>query len=191
MLAPLRGLFPEGGLRRGSTIGVSADRCGGGSTLALALMAAASREGSWCVAVGLPDLGAVAAAELQLDLSRLAVVPWPDVQWGDTVAAAIEGIDVVLLYPPRIVRADMVHRLVARVRDRRAILIVLTDQTGWPEGFDVELRVDTARWVAIGRGEDCLRERLATVTAGGRRSAGRPRCQELWLPEASHAIAST
>ena len=189
VLAPLRDLLPEGGLRRGSTIGISADHCGGGNTIAMALMAAASMAGSWCAAVGLPDLGPVAADELQIDLRRLAFVPLPGVQWGETVAAVIEGVDVVLLRPPPHVRATVVRRLVARLRDRRAVLIILIDGTDWSEGCDVELRVDHARWVAIGRGEDCLRERLATVTAVGRRSAVRPVCRQLWLPDMSRTVA--
>jgi hypothetical protein len=190
VLPPLWPLLPERGLRRGSTIGVTAQPCGGGSTLALALVAAASMAGSWCTGVGLPDLGALAADELHLDLRHLAFVPWPGAQWADAVAAAIEGVDVVLLRPPPHVRAHLVRRLVARLRNCRAVLIVLTAGTGWSDSCDVELRVDTARWVSVGWGEDFLRARLAIVTANGRGAANRAVQCQLWLPDKSHAIAT-
>jgi hypothetical protein len=169
---------------------ISADEAGGATTLALALVAAASRAGCWCAAVGLPDLGALAADELQLDLTRLALVPWPGVHVAEVTATLIEGVDVVVLRPPPHVRVRQVRRLTARLRDRRAVLIVLASGSTWPEPCDVELQVETARWVAVGPGDDCLRRRLATVTATGRRSADRPRRARLWLPAVSHLVES-
>lgn len=71
----LAGLLPDGGLRRGTTLvvtGVSGgDPDGAGSiSLALALLAAASGEGSWCTLVGITGLGAVCAHDLGIDLDR-------------------------------------------------------------------------------------------------------------------------
>src|SRR4029453_14259220 len=54
----LQPLLPGHGLRRGTTVAVA-----GSAALALALVAGASAAGSWVAAVGLPDLGIVAAAE--------------------------------------------------------------------------------------------------------------------------------
>jgi hypothetical protein len=190
VIPPLVELLPERGLRRGSTVMIDADQAGGATTLALALVAAASASGSWCVAIGLPDIGALAAGELNLDLTRLAFVPWPDVRFAQTAATLIEGVDVVLLRPPLHVRPHLVRRLVARLRDRRAVLVVLASASVWPERCDVELRVQTARWVAVGPGDDCLRKRLATVTVTGRRSADRPRRHQLWLPAESGWVES-
>ncbi|HIZ34594.1 MAG TPA: hypothetical protein H9815_02360, partial [Candidatus Ruania gallistercoris] len=56
-------LFPEGGLRRGSTVQV-----GGGMSVLLALAGAAMGEESWCALVDLPDAGLAAAAGLGLPL---------------------------------------------------------------------------------------------------------------------------
>ncbi|HXY27922.1 MAG TPA: hypothetical protein VEH82_06545, partial [Acidimicrobiales bacterium] len=67
---PLAPLFPDGRLRRGTTTTVAGQPGQGATTLALALLAAASASGSWCAAVGLPDPGVVAAAGLGLDLRR-------------------------------------------------------------------------------------------------------------------------
>src|SRR5215216_851517 len=63
----LRPLLPGRGLRRGTTVTVSRS-----AALALALVAGASGAGSWMAAVGLPDLGIVAAAETGIALERLA-----------------------------------------------------------------------------------------------------------------------
>src|SRR5689334_10995109 len=62
----LSGLLPGRGLRRGSTVAVATGRAapaGGGTSLMLALLAEASRAGSWCAVVGVPALGALAAQE--------------------------------------------------------------------------------------------------------------------------------
>src|ERR1700753_3404528 len=69
------GTLLEGGVRRGSTLVVGSPT--GGVSLALALVAAASGEGAWAAAVGLPSLGLRAAAELGVGLERLALVPAP------------------------------------------------------------------------------------------------------------------
>src|SRR5439155_941436 len=78
VLPELRELLPGGGLRRGSTVAVGArfDRAGrpvwsaGATSLLLALIAAASRAGSWCAVVGVPALGVAAADELGVALDR-------------------------------------------------------------------------------------------------------------------------
>jgi hypothetical protein len=69
-----------GGLRRGSTMSVA-----GSTALVLALLAEATGEGSWAAITGMPDVGVVAAAELGVDLERLALVPDP----GAEVAAVL------------------------------------------------------------------------------------------------------
>src|SRR5271154_6455900 len=67
---PLAPLFPAGSLRRGTTHTLAGGGAAGhgATTLALALMAAASAAGCWCAVVGLADPGVVAAAGLGLDL---------------------------------------------------------------------------------------------------------------------------
>ena len=131
---PLVDLFPDGSLRRGSTIVVTGlaaaggpaggAGAGGGISLALALLAAASGAGCWCALVGLPGLGAVATHDLGIDLARLAVVPRPDAAWAEVTAALIDGVDLVVLCPPFPPRPAMARRLVARARERRSVLVV-------------------------------------------------------------------
>ena len=138
VLPPLVDLFPDGSLRRGSTIVVTGlataggPRPGGGISLALALLAAASAAGSWCALVGLPGLGAVAAHDIGIDLARLAVVPRPGAAWAEATAALIDGIDLVVLCPPFPPRPAMARRLVARARERRSVLVVVPGRPGGP-----------------------------------------------------------
>jgi hypothetical protein len=189
--APLDGLFPDRSLRRGSTIVVTGGGAvGGGVTLALALVARASQAGSWCAAVGIPGMGAVAARDLGIDLVRFALVPRPGPAWAEATAAMIDGADLVVLRPPFPPRPAMARRLIARAKERRAILIVLPGRAGWPECPDLRLTIDAIHWDGIGTGEGYLRRRRMTVTATGRRSATRPVVQQLWLPSPTGSIES-
>jgi hypothetical protein len=199
VIPPLQGLFPGGGLRRGTSIvvtgeGASEQATGrtsattSGLTLCLSLLGAASSAGSWCAAVEICGLGAVAADDLGIDLARLVLLPSPGPKWADSTAALLEGVDVVVLCPPFPVRPAMARRLLARTRDRGAILIVLPGQVGWPECPDMRLSVGNTRWDGIGRGDGHLRRRRVTVTATGRRSAARPRRQDLWLPSTAGSV---
>ena len=100
VLPCLAGLFPEGGLRRGSTVVVGPGPVPGATSLALSLLAGPSAGGCWCAVVGAPELGLVAAAQLGTELERLALVPSPGPHWPVVTAALLEGFDVVLLRPP-------------------------------------------------------------------------------------------
>ena len=204
----LVGLLPDGGLCRGSVVAVGAAAPGwtaagagapptsasaasapatqGATSLALALVATASRAGSWVAVVGAPDLGLEAAAHLGVDLDRVALVPGAGRQWATVTAALLDAIDVLVLSPLGPVRATEARRLVARARERGAVLVVLPPSGGcswrWPEPADVQLTVQRARWDGLESGAGHLRGRLVEVVAGGRRSAARPRRCHLWLP---------
>ena len=185
VLPPLEPLLPGGGLRRGSVVAV-----GGSTSLALALLAGASGDGSWCAAVGLPSLGLAAAAELGVVLERFPLVPRPargsgPGSWGWVVAALLDAFDVVLARPPSAmggVRPVDARRLTARARERGAVLVVAGDRGGWPDPADVQLTVASATWEGVGRGHGRLRARRVEVVGGGRGAAARPRQVSLWLP---------
>jgi hypothetical protein len=83
----LAGLFPEGGLRRGSTVRVRSS-----ISLLFALLAEASGQGTWCAVVGMPSLGVVAAHEAGVDLSRLALVPEPGAELSAVTSALLDGL---------------------------------------------------------------------------------------------------
>src|SRR5262249_60155379 len=82
----LRPLLPGGGLRRGSTVATS-----GATSLVIGLLAAASQAGSWCAIVGMPTIGAIAAAEAGVVLDRLALLPHPGPDWGTVVGPLAHG----------------------------------------------------------------------------------------------------
>jgi hypothetical protein len=181
---PLAPLFPEGGLRRGTTVVV---KPGGGSTsLALAVAGAASQAGSWCAAVGWPALGMVAVAGLGVALERFALVPRPGDQWPAVTAALIDAVDVIILRPPRGVRSSDARRLAARVRERGVVLVV---QGAW-EGADLSLSGAATGWRGLGQGHGYLQARSVEVTSFGRGAAARPRRVSLWLPGSNGALAA-
>lgn len=176
----LSGLLPSRGLRRGSTVAVAAGRAvaGGGTSLMLALLSEASRSGSWCAVVGVPSLGAVAAAESGIVLERLALVPNPGPDWPTVVAALIDGVDLVVTAVPGPISASVASRLVARARQRGSVLMPFGQWTG----ADVTLQVTHGRWEGLGAGHGRLRRREVTVLARGRGAAARPREITMWMP---------
>lgn len=168
---PLQSLLPDGGLRRGSTVSVV-----GSTSLALQLAAASSAAGSWTAAVGLPSLGAVAAAEVGVVLERLALVPKPGEQWATVVAALLDALDLVLVRPPHRVRQADARKLTARARERGAVLVPL----GPWDGADMRLEVASARWHGVGHGDGHLQGCRREVVATGRRAAARERRAVVW-----------
>src|SRR5918999_2233918 len=173
----LQPLLPGRGLRRGTTVAVARS-----AALALALVAGASAAGSWVAAVGLPDLGILAAAETGIALERLALVPSPGARaWPTVVAAFLDAVDVVLVRPPARFPAAQARRLAARARERGAVLVPLG---AWSEPADLRLAVTASAWQGLGQGHGRLQARRVEVVAGGRGAAARERRLPLWLPAA-------
>lgn len=176
----LAGLFPEGGLRRGSTVTVGPAGQPGTTSLALRLLAGAGAAGSWCAVVGAPDLGLVAASQLGAELERLALVPQPGRQWLVVMGALLEGFDVVALRPPASVAPTDARKLEARARERGAALLVFDGP--WPGVADMRLSVVVKSWEGLGAGHGYLSGALLEVGAQGRRAASRARRCQVSLP---------
>src|SRR5829696_1693119 len=162
VLPALEPLLPHLGLRRGSTVAVTRS-----AALALALVAGASAAGSWVAAVGLPALGPRA---------------WPTV-----VAALLDAIDVVLVRSPPGLPSAQARRLIARARERGAVLVPLGP---WPEPADLRLAVTASTWHGLGQGHGSLHSRVAEVVATGPGAAARERRTLLWLPSPDGTVAS-
>jgi hypothetical protein len=177
--AALAGLFPRGGLRRGSTVVVR-----NSTSLLFALLAKATETGSWAALVGLPNLGLRAAEELGVAVERLALVRHPGADLPRVVAALLDGMDVVAVDPGRLTDSQ-IHRISARTRHRGAVLIA----TGpWP-GADLELTQEVTSWDGLGDGHGRLATREVHVHARGRGSATRPADAWLHLPAADGSVA--
>jgi hypothetical protein len=140
-------------------------------------------------AIGVPSLGLAAAAGFGIDLGRLVMVAEPPAgEWATVVATMLDAFDVVVARPPgRRIGPGEARRLSARSRERGSVLVRLGD--GWPDAADVSLTVTATEWEGLGQGHGHLRARRATVEAGGRRGADRPRRVELWLPGPDGTVA--
>jgi hypothetical protein len=164
------GLLPGGTLKTGVAYAVE-----GSTSIAMALMAGPSQAGAWCGVVGVPSFGAEAAAAAGIDLERLALVPYPGDQWMPVTAALADVLTVVLVRPPLPPSDGTVARLMARLRERGATLIVLGR---WPNA-EARLEVTRSEWGGLGEGHGYLRSRVLGVGVTSR--TGR-RDRELVLP---------
>ncbi len=180
--AALETILPDGGLRRGTTVGVS-----GSTSLALALVARASQAGSWCAAVGATAVGLVAADELGVALERFPLVAVSGRAWVRAVAVAVEGFDLVLAWPATGIAAAEARRLAATIRERGAVLVAVGP--GWPDRTDLQLDVARSDWFGLERGHGRLRARRLEVVVGGRGAASAGRTWALWLPHRNGGIA--
>jgi hypothetical protein len=150
----------------------------GSTSLMLALLAEASRAGSWCAIVGMPELGVAAAAELGVALERLALVPFPGPGWPDVVAALLDGFDVVTVSPSGPVTGRIASQLSGRARRRSSVLMSMGSWTG----ADMTLAPVRAAWQGLGSGHGRLKCRHMTVVSRGRGAATRPEQVDVWLP---------
>ena len=164
------GLLPGGALKTGVAYSIE-----GSTSLAMALMAGPSAAGAWCGVVGVPSFGSEAAASAGIDLERLALVPYPGDQWLPVTAALADVLTVVLVRPPLTPSDGNVARLMARLRERGATLIVLGR---WP-GAEAHLEVTRTEWRGLGEGHGYLRGRQVGVGVTSR--TGR-REREVALP---------
>ena len=168
------GLLPDGGLRRGSTVTINGKV--GSTSLALSLIAEASKTGSWTAVIAMPWLGLIAADEYGIDISRVAVVDEPGDQWATVVAAMVGAFDVVLTGPPKKVRGSDGRRLAARMRERGTVLVQVDNGWSHSAGFvtgDLTLTTGKCEWNGLQDGHGRLTSRRVEVSIGGRGAAGR------------------
>lgn len=143
----LREAFPTG-LRPGGVYSLLGSR-----TIALALLAAPSQQGSWCACVGLPDLGVEAAADWGLDLDRFILVPHlPVTEWLACVADLIEVADVVLTCPPPRLLPGEIAKLTGRLRNRGGVILTMGQ---WERPL-ATIHATTVGWEGLGKGHGNL-----------------------------------
>lgn len=186
---PLHSLLPEG-VAPGSTVAVA-----GSIGLALTLVASLAGEERWVAGVTWGPLGVVAARELGLRWDRLILVrPSDRESWPTATAVVLDAFDIVVVRRPGRSNERDVRRLMARARDRGAVLVAIeTADHGreWWARADVRVRVTGRRWEGLGDGCGHLRRRRVIVEATGRGRLARARCSELWLPGLDGRVAET
>lgn len=173
-------LFPDAGLRRGHVVsfgGVAA------RSLALATAARAVADGSWLAVVGVDGFGVEAASEHGVAPERIVqIAASGPVEWADRVAAAADGVELLLTCPPR--GADLqMRKLRQRLQARGGVLLAVPPVDGITVGLgaDIELSTREVAWVGIEQGNGRLMARRVTVCSSGRRVPF-PVTVECWLP---------
>lgn len=186
--APWDDLVPDGALRRGSTVSVHAAPGAGGLTLALSLLAGASSAGHWCAVVGVDDPGVLSMHELGVDLRRVIFVPRPRGAWAEAVADLLDGVDLVVLRTPSRAAHGAARRLSARVRERGAVLVVLSEpNAAWPLPVDLSIEILSSHWNAHSR----LQARDATIRVSGRGAMRRASEHHLCLPDGAGRVLAS
>lgn len=156
----VRSLFPGGALRRGTYVSVR-----GSLQLALALIAETSRSGSWCGAIGLPELSYEAASALGIALDRFVLVPSPGPHELTVTNSLSEVLTAVVIHPTSRIAPSALHRLTAKLRDQGSALVVLGD---WPNS-ESTLNVTGSRWSGLTAGHGTLTDQTLTVQSRDRR----------------------
>ncbi|MFF7174783.1 hypothetical protein [Streptomyces pseudovenezuelae] len=175
----LSSLLPGGKLPHGAVVSA-----GGDLPLLIALAAEAATDGGAWAAVGLPQLGGLAAADAGLDLACGLAVPEPGRRWPEVLATVCEAAPVVLLGPVGQVALRTSRRIAARLRRSGTTLLTWQD---WPEA-QLRLRVAEARWDGLGDGFGLLAGRRTRLVVAGRGAATQPRHAEVWLPGPDGAV---
>lgn len=177
-------LLPRGVLRRGSVSVVTGAPGSGAVSLALALASEASAQGHWCGVVGISDPGATAMSEAGMDLRRVLFTAEPSKRWLDVTAELLDGVEILIVHVSASVPFSAARRLSARARERRAALIIVTeDRQNWPMPADLGLSIRSSVWMGIGRGDGHLRARRLELEVAAR--GEHLRLVSLWIPAQS------
>jgi len=174
----LGALLPGGGLRRGSVVAVGGSVGAGGTSLVLHLAAAATAAGEWAAFVDPhATLGGEAAAEAGVSLDRCAFIRRvPPGRWAAVVAALLDGVALVAATVPPGLRRGDAHRLVARARERAAVLVALEASLpagvhgragGWPVEAVLHMTTEGSPWPGLSDGSGLLAPRTLRVGVEG------------------------
>ncbi len=159
-------------------------RCCGdaAASLALSLCARASQQGSWLGVVGVSHLGISCAVEHGVALERMVFVHPPESSrdWSTTVAAVIDGFDLLIVAVPESLSVSDARRVQARLQSRRSVMIIVDTATLSQPNFlntthpfhaDVVLDTTTKSWSGINNGAGYLQQRQVAIKVSGRRVA--------------------
>lgn len=177
----VRQLLPDSGLVRGRIVRCCGDAA---ASLALSLCARASQQGSWLGVVGVSHLGISCAVEHGVALERMVFVHPPESSrdWSTTVAAVIDGFDLLIVAVPDSISVSDARRVQARLQVRRSVMIIVdTAMLSLPKSSfsndthpfhaDVVLDSTTKSWSGINNGAGYLQQRQVSIKVSGRRVA--------------------
>ncbi len=183
----LSAVVPWAGLRRGTSVSVQGAPGLGVTSLALALVAEATSQGSWVAVVGVPTCGLGAAVELGVAPERLAIIDQPaPAEWPAVVGALLGAVDLVVVSPQHRLRPADQRRLLSRARERGTVVVSVGAE---PIGStDLGFTITGAHWHGLGQGHGYLRRRDIELRIEGRREASRPQTVYLRLPGSSGNI---
>ena len=179
---PLAEVLPRGGIPAGSVVRLS----GSSGTTSLLFTLLAAPANAWSALVGMPDIGLLAAAELGVELDRLALIPDPGPDLMQVLSILADGVDIIAVAPARSAVGSGVglgatparlRVLTGRLRQSGAVLLV----AGPWAGADLTLNCRVEGWTGLGRGHGRLRDRELVVEVGGRGAAGRSRSAMMYL----------
>lgn len=167
-------LLPGGAVQRGTVVSVAGETGAGSTSVALGLAAAATVAGEWAAAVD-PSctFGGFAAAAAGVELARFVMVRGvPIDRWAVVVAALLDGVSVVVADVPRGLHVSDARRLMARARERSAVLVAVG---AWPVEAALRLRAEGGAWSGLGVGDGELAGRALRVRVEGRGAPARVR----------------
>lgn len=177
---PLAEVLPRGGIPAGSVVTLS----GSGGTTSLLFTLLAAPANAWSALVGMPDVGLLAAAELGVELDRVALIPDPGPDLLQVLSILADGVDIIAVAPARSggsvglgATPARMRVLTGRLRQSGAVLLV----TGRMPGADLVLDCRVEGWTGMGRGHGRLRNRELIVEVSGRGAAGRSRSAVMYL----------
>lgn len=160
----LTGIFPRGGPEPGRIHGVSGDAA---VSLVLAMVAAATEQGAWCVFVDMPHVGLGAAREHGVALHRVVFLDTGgSSSWARIVGALVDGFDIVVVAGPACRPAEA-RTVAARAKARGTVVVIHGDPGPFPLDLSLCTRTESWRFAAHAT------SRTVGITAGGRRAAGR------------------
>jgi hypothetical protein len=173
---PLGALLPGGGVRRGATVAVDGATGAGVTSVTLTLAAAVTATGEWAAVIDpYGTIGARAAEAAGVSLDRFAVVRrCPADRWSTVVAALLDGVALVAVTMPPRLRAGDARRLIARARERAAVLVAVGP---WPVEATLRLYAEASTWSGLGEGNGLLdtRDLHVRVEAKGAPARGQVR----------------
>ncbi|MCJ7725506.1 MAG: hypothetical protein MUP76_03860 [Acidimicrobiia bacterium] len=119
-------------------------------------------------------LSPLAAWEAGVAPENLVMVRCPDrARWAQVTATLLEGFGAVYAEVPPGINDQLLRRLGALTRTRRAVLLLRPLRGGLPSGMaHLRLQGEAVAWVGAGAGHGRLAHRLLTLRAVGRGVGG-------------------